>query len=277
MKWVVRSLLTLIAALFLIPAGWGTFLWISAHRAVPIAEGDFAVEGLRDAVTISRDERGIPHISASNEADAYFGLGYVHAQDRLFAMELMRRQGQGRLAEIIGPPALGADKYARTLGLYRRAQADLAGLAPDVKRITESYAAGVNAWINSGHPLPVEYKLLMFEPEPWKAADSIVWQKLMGLRLSGNWDQELAEALLVEKLGAEQASELWPNPESGDHTTLQYSAALYRDLPLQRLLDGLTGFIQPTLASNVWVLSGERTETGSPILASDPHLGFQAP
>ena len=277
MRLIGGILLSAAAVILALVIGWTAFLWMSAHRAVPVTDGEFIVDGLSGLVTISRDQHGVPLILASTESDAYFGLGYVHAQDRLFAMELMRRQGQGRLAELFGPLALGADQYTRTLGLYRRAQDDLKGLHQDVIQVTESYAAGVNAWIGGGHTLPVEYRVLWFKPEPWQPADSMVWQKIMGLQLSGNWDEELADALLIEKLGPEKARELWPAQRSEDHTTLQRHAANYDGLPFAQLLEDLTAVLRPTLASNAWALNGERTASGSPILASDPHLGFQAP
>ncbi len=277
MKWILRGILIVVTLVVVLAVGWPTYLWLSARHAVPEWDGEVSLDGLSGPVTIIRNEYGVPLISAQSETDAYFGLGYAHAQDRLFAMELMRRQGQGRLAELIGPLAVSVDKYTRTLGLYRRAQDDIKGLSSDVMAVTESYAAGVNAWINSGNPLPVEYKVLMFEPEPWVPADSMVWQKIMGLQLSGNWDEELVDALLIEKLGPEKARELWPSQRPTDHTTLKEVAADYNGLRFAELYEGMTEALNPTLASNVWALNGTRTDTGSPILASDPHLGFQAP
>ncbi len=278
MRLAGRFFFSIIIALLLLMSIWVFYLWISAQRAIPDMSGEVEVEGLTGSITIARDERGIPIISAGSERDAYFGLGYAHAQDRLFAMELMRRQGQGRLAELIGPLAVRADKYTRTLGLYRRVQEDLPDLHPDVIAVAESYAAGVNAWIESGHPLPVEYHALWFEPEPWQPADSMVWQKIMGLRLSGNWNEELADALLIEKLGIEKARQLWPQQGPTDQMILwEQTAATFGDLRFSQLLDDLTEVLRPTIASNVWAINGERTTSGSPLLASDPHLGFQAP
>ena len=278
MRLVGRFFLWSTFALLVLVSAWVFYLWTAAQRAVPEMNAEISVEGITGPITIARDERGIPIISANSERDAYFGLGYVHAQDRLFAMELMRRQGQGRLAELIGPLAVRADKYTRTLGLYRRVQEDYPTLHPDVIGVTESYAAGVNAWIESGHPLPVEYHVLWFEPEPWQPADSMVWQKIMGLRLSGNWNEELSDALLIEKLGIERARELWPQQSSTDQMILHEStAAAYDEISFAQLLDDLTEVLRPTTASNVWALNGERTLSGNPILASDPHLGFQAP
>lgn len=160
---------------------------VADWRALPIVAGTVITKGLGAAVTLGRDARGVPFITAASDDDAYFALGYVHAQDRLFEMEMMRRQGQGRLAELVGKPGIAPDRFMLTLGVYRRAQADLAGLNAPTRRAFDRYAAGVNAWIGESHPLPPEFSILQFSPEPWQPADSLVWQKLMGLQLSGNW------------------------------------------------------------------------------------------
>jgi penicillin amidase len=253
------------------------WLWLSAYRALPDHDGFVVAKGVSAPVTVVRDAAGIPMITAAAEADAYFALGYVHAQDRLFQMELMRRQGQGRLSELIGAAGLSPDRMMRTLGVYRRAEEDLKSLDPATVAAFERYAAGVNAWIAEGHPLPLEYKLLWIEPEPWKPADSLVWQKLMGLSLSGNWDDELINAALVAKLGPEKAAALSPGVRPEDPVTMARLAPIFRDLPVNALHAAMTAVVQPTDASNVWAVSGARTQSGSPIIANDPHLGFQAP
>ena len=255
----------------------GVVLWLSAIRALPDRDGNRTVSGLAAPVTINRDDHGVPLISAQSEDDAYFALGYVHAQDRLFQMEMMRRQGQGRLAELIGSAGVNSDKFMRTLGVYRRAEEDLHGLDPATQRAFERYAAGVNVWLSEGHVLPLEFQLLFFKPEPWRTADSLVWQKLMGLQLSGNWDQELSQAALVAKLGAERTEELTPDPRPGDPTTMSQHAALFPDLNPQALRTAMTSVVQPHSASNAWVVDGSRTQSGKPIVANDPHLGFQSP
>lgn len=254
--------------------GW---LWLSAYRALPAHDGFIVAKGVAAPVTVVRDGRGIPMITAASEADAYFALGYVHAQDRLFQMELMRRRGQGRLAELIGAAGLAPDRMMRTLGVYRRAEEDLRGLSPETQAAFERYTAGVNAWLGEGHPLPLEYTLLFFTPEPWKPADSLVWQKLMGLSLSGNWDDELVNAALVAKLGPEKAAALSPGARPEDPVTMANLVPVLRDLPAKTLHAAMTAVIHPSDASNIWAVSGDRTQSGSPILANDPHLGFQAP
>src|SRR5579862_8419738 len=182
---VVRHLLAGAVLLVLLLAGAG-FLYL--RSSLPQIDGSIAVTGLGGPVTIARDADGVPLIAAANDADAAFGLGFVHAQDRLFQMEVQRRYGAGRLAEIFGPAAVPIDRQMRVLGLYRAAEAELPGLAPEVRRGLEAYAAGVNAFLATRRgALPPEFLILRFRPEPWRPADSLVWGKLMGLQLGGNY------------------------------------------------------------------------------------------
>ena len=277
MKYVVRAIAGIVGVVVALVVLLMGYVWLAAIRAVPPTEGTVAVPGLSAPVTIARDDRNVPYIHAAAEEDAYFALGYVHAQERMFQMELMRRQGQGRLSEIIGSIGLGPDRTMRTFGVYRRTQNDLQGLDAATRTALEKYAAGVNAWLGEHHPLPFEFTLLHFTPEPWQPADSLVWQKLMGLQLSGNWNSELFNAALTNRLGADRAGALSPGPKADDPVTLTKHAALLREFASEKILAALTAVIRPTMASNVWVVSGSRTQSGQPILANDPHLGFQAP
>ncbi len=290
MKIVRRVVQVFLTVLFLVAIGICVVAF-NAYRAVPRGAGTMtlAKDALAKPVTITRDERGVPTIEAASEDDAYFGLGYVHAQDRLFQMELTRRTGQGRLSEIIGKQGLGVDRYIRTLGLYRRAEADFTVLDPTVQRVFQRYADGVNAWLEKrDRPLPLEFHVLWFSPEPWKPADSLVWQKLMGLQLSGNSDEELLRAALDAKLGSQRAEDLFPAPRAGDPVTVDGVATPMKEtrapadpslaaLAPDDLLGEILGTIAPTLASNAWAVAGSHTATGQPILANDPHLEFQIP
>jgi penicillin amidase len=266
-----------VAALALTAGLIAGFIWLAAIRALPDRDGTLSLPGLGAPVVIARDAHGIPLITAQSEDDAYFALGYVHAQDRLFQMEMMRRQGQGRIGELIGANGLASDRFMRTLGLYKRAEEDFRGLDAATQHAFERYTAGVNVWLSEGHTLPLEFQVLFFKPEPWRPADSLVWQKLMGLQLSGNWDNELSQAALIAKLGPARAAELTPDPRPEDPMTMSQHASFYYDLPLTALRTAMTSVMQPTSASNVWVADGTRTDTGKPIVANDPHLGFQAP
>ncbi len=252
-------------------------VWLADWRALPGIAGAVTLQGLAAPVTIGRDAHGIPIITAASEDDAYFALGYVHAQDRLFEMEMMRRQGQGRLAELVGRPGIGPDRFMLTLGVYRRAQADLAALDEPTRRAFARYAAGVNAWLAERHPLPMEFDLLQFRPEPWQPADSLVWQKLMGLQLASNWDRELAQAALAAKLGPERAAALDPDPRPDDAVTISQVLGATDDLRFAELKRAMTAVVRPASASNVWAVGGARTTTGKPVLANDPHLNFQVP
>lgn len=248
---------------------------------LPKTSGEIAVLGLGGPAEISRDAQGVPHIRAGSSEDAAFALGYAHAQDRLWQMEITRRVGAGRLAEVVGEPGLPSDRFMRLLGLYRLAERQAKTLSPQVAQALQAYAAGVNAWI-SGHRgfLPPEYALLRLDPEPWQPADSLVWIKLMAARLSGNWRDELLRARLSRVLTEDQLKALWPAyPDSGPFSLAASGPGV---LPSAADLDRLAGADPqppgvPKGASNAWVLGGERTDTGKPILANDPHLGFQAP
>ena len=238
--------------------------------SLPRLDGTVAVTGLREPVLVERDAFGIPTIRAANERDLYFGLGFVHAQDRLWQMEFHRRLGQGRLAEILGPAALPSDRLMRTLGLYRRAEADVAALDPSARELVEAYVAGVNAAIAARAVLPPEFLIFGLRPEPWRPADTLVWARVMALDLENDWQRELLRARLLGALGPERYADLWPSPairqaEAGGAAAFAALAEALSDL-------GRDGG-----ASNGWVVAGERTASGAPLLANDPHLRLQMP
>lgn len=274
MKRLMRGfigLAGLIVASMMAVAGYA---YISAYLALPSTSGDVRAEGLSAPVTITRDEHGVPWIEANSAADAYFALGYVHAQDRFFQMEMMRRLGQGRLAEILGPLGVNSDRFMRTLGLYRRTLQAIPSMDADTLSMAKAYSLGVNAFLNTpGNHLPLELRLLFITPEPWQIADSMVWQKLMGLQLSGNWPDELSRAAVIAKLGPERAADLWPDAASASPVTLVGLSEKF----VTDLRSAMLSVVTPTLASNIWAVAGTRTDTGSPFLANDPHLGFQSP
>jgi penicillin amidase len=260
----------------LVALGGGIYLYL--RSSLPRVEGRIAVQGLGAPVTIARDADGVPLITAADDADAAFGLGFAHAQDRLFQMETMRRYGAGRLAEIFGAAAIGVDRQMRVLGLYRLAEASLSSLSAPVRRGFEAYAAGVNAFLATHRgALPPEFQLLRFAPEKWRPADSLVWGKVMDLELTGNYRGELLRARLARGLSPEQLAFLYPNYPKDAPTTLAELAAIYRNLPLDPLYAGLPKKIGPIYASNNWVVDGAHSTSGKPLLANDPHLGFSAP
>src|SRR5262245_51773310 len=191
----------------------GAYLYV--RQSLPQTSGEIALAGLAAQVEVLRDRHGIPHIYAASLEDAHFALGFVHAQDRLWQMEMNRRIGSGRLAELLGPAALDTDRFMRTLGLRRVAEANLARYDADSRRLLEAYAAGVNAFLGARPVLPPEFWLLNAIPEPWSAVDSIVWMKVMAWDLGGNWRSELLRMRLAPTLATERIQELLP-PYPGD-------------------------------------------------------------
>jgi penicillin amidase len=267
--WTFAGLVLLVGAI----AGGG-YLWL--RQSLPQIDGEIMVAGLEAPVTVVRDRWAIPHIEAESLRDATFALGFVHAQDRLFQMEFRRRLGAGRLAEVVGEAALPTDRFMRTLGLYRRAEASLAYLEPDTIAWFEAYASGVNAFLESRTgPLPPEFLILGHtELEPWRPADSLVWLRLMALDLGVNYRDELLRVRLARRLSDEQIADIWPDYPADAPTTLVEVA---RALPWDQLAAALPPAPPGGIGSNAWVVAGNRTTTGAPLLANDPHLGLQAP
>lgn len=244
------------------------FVWVMS--SLPRVEGRIPAKGLEYPATITRDHQGIPFVTARSGHDAYFAMGWIHAQDRMWQMELQRRIGAGRLAEIVGPAGLKNDRFMRTMGLYRLAENSVALLDAPTQAALQAYADGVNAWIGDNrHRLPPEFMVLRTRPEPWSPADSLVWGRIMALQLTADWRDEALRAKLAEKLPRRRLNELWPDTGGGPITVAQA-------LP-QTILASLPETAAPRLASNVMAVSAEHSTTGAPLLANDPHLAFQAP
>ncbi len=258
------------------------------------------VQGLSGPVNITFDRWGIPHIRAvASDMDVFFAQGYVHARDRLFQMELGRRAAQGRLSEILGNGSVEQDRFFRTWGFYRAAQASLPNHAEFTRRALEAYAAGVNQFILEGN-LPLPFALLSFTPEFWTPADSLAWGKLQSYDLGQVWQDEIDNAFILSKVGVEGFNDLraeypqgWPtilqpwDLRSNDERAVGSELTPQPALPgamlvalqwLARFSEGLPVVARsPDQGSNNWVLSGSRTASGKPLLANDPHLRLQNP
>ncbi|HQY89988.1 penicillin acylase family protein [Caldilinea sp.] len=276
-KFLLGLLIVMLILLVLAPLGG--YFWL--RTSLPLTNGTVRVTGTDGSVEIVRDEAGVPHIFAATDHDAYYGLGYVHAQDRLWQMEMNRRIGAGRLSEILGEATLSIDKFQRTLGYYRAALRDLEIIEPRSRQALEAYAAGVNQWLSEGHTLPPEFILLGVTPEPWQPADSLVWQKMMSWDLGGNYDLELLHQQLAQALGPARAAQLLPDyPAAGVRILADIpfdASAAVALLEIDRTLESDFGRGGRESGSNNWVIAGSRTETGMPILADDPHLGTSIP
>lgn len=277
LKWtgfsLIATLLGLIAAL----------AWYRG-ASQPQIDGRITLPGAHASIDIVRDAEGIPHIYAHSTDDAYFALGFVHAQDRLWQMEMNRRIAAGRMAEILGPNAVGTDRFLRSLGVRRNAEAILANLGPDTRAALDAYANGINAYLaNRSGPLPPEFLITGAPaPAPWQPADSIGWQTMMAWDLGANWTQELLRMRLSQRLSLQQINAFLP-PYPGDAVTpTQDYTGLYRTLAgTTQQLAAVAKIAPPSyvegMGSNNWVVSGALSDTGKPLLANDPHLGLSAP
>jgi len=261
----------------LLLVGAGVLLWW-LDSSLPELDGTYVLPGIAGQVRIVRDANGVPHIYAETYEDAMFGLGFVHAQDRLYQMESQRRLGAGRVSEIAGSATLSIDRTMRVLGLYRRARVDYGALQPATRHAVDSYTAGVNAYLlRRREKLPPEF-LAIGEPDPWAPADSLVWGKLMAMSLSTGWREKLVRAIFFQKLGPERAAAFFPSyPASGPVTLAPNRASIPSELPLRALWDALPDMAKRGGLSNQWVVNGARTDTGKPILANDPHLSLDVP
>lgn len=261
----------LLFAFVTISIGW-------MRSSLPQTDGTIALKGPQDTITIARDSRGIPHIDASSEMDLAFAMGFAHAQDRLWQMEMNRRIGSGRVSEVLGEAGLGFDRYFRILGFTHRAQSALDALPEEATKLLEAYAKGVNAFV-ANHPgaLPPEFVLTGITPEPWQPVDSLIWQKMMWLDLSGNARQEVARAQLLMKLTPEQVASLYPAYPGEAARTMPSLASLYNNSPVVAAAKAIGPEKPSGYGSNNWVVSGSKTESGKPLLANDPHLGLTTP
>jgi penicillin amidase len=297
----VRRLLAIVAStiVVLLLGAIGAIAWLG-YASLPQLAGELQLDGLRAKVTISRDALGIPLIEAESEHDAAMALGFVHAQDRLWQMEMSRRIGAGRLAEVVGEPGLPVDRFLRTLGLYRAAEAALAHLSPEARDRLDAYAMGVNAVIRDhARPLPPEFLLLRHQPEPWQPADSLVLIKTMALNLVEGWRRELTRASLLVDVPVAALADLWPparpdtvttiagydvadagtlpRPEHAAATPVDHGPARVMAESAAELLASLPFATERGLGSNIWAVDGRHTASGAALLANDPHLGTSTP
>jgi len=231
-------------------------------------------------VTITRDERGVPHIAAENAADLFFGLGYAHAQDRLWQLDFHRRYAHGTLAEVLGPERLNDDILARTLDITGVSEATYEALHPESREAYDAFALGVNTWMSDlPNGLPAEFEWLGYEPAPWTPIDSIAilrrwWWYLTG-RLHVLWIPEVIRATLGDQLAA-----TYYTPDAPISTIVP--PGFYDPEPRwpgldAEELDRRAGGDYAGLGSNNWTIGPSKSASGSALIASDPHVYFTVP
>jgi penicillin G amidase len=274
---LLGSLLTLCSALGAQP--WQS---LATQRLARLA-GEVRVPGLHAPVRVQRDRWGVPHIYAGDQHDLFFAQGFVVAQDRLFQMELWKRAGQGRLAEVLGASAIGRDINARRLRYRGEMPAEFASYAPDTQSILEAFTAGINAYIRwiqqpGGPGLPVEFEIAQFKPEPWQPADCL--NRLAAYAMMGNASSELRHAVLTQLLGARAATRVFdfdPQVELDPAPGMNFSG-LSPELLAQIVgSDQRMPFVPSRHESNDWTIAGRLTVTGKPLLANDPHRVIAQP
>lgn len=271
--------LRLLAAAFLLLASCSSFF----RTSVPQREGQLAVAGLSAPVEIVRDTYGIPHITASNDHDLYFAQGYVHAQDRLFQMDMERRLARGELSEVYGERAFFADRLFRHLGFAARAPGILASLPEETKEIVQAYCEGVNAAMAALRAWPVEFRILRTPPREFIPEDVAAIGLLKSFGLA-QWQEEVTLYRAWRKLPREKAEEFMPRVPAGSPVVAPgFAASAPVELFPSVLFDGLAslrrsvGDLPRSGGSNAWAVSGERSATGRPILANDPHILLPSP
>lgn len=302
----VRKLLIVLGVLVGLAAIACASGWAWLRASLPAVTGRLALPGLDAPVDIVRDRWGVPTIATDSETRAFYALGFAHAQDRFFQMELHRRLAAGRLAELVGPGAVAMDEHMRRFGLAPAAERSIDALSPRTRAVLTAYAEGVNAWLAaSKQRLPPEWDALHMRggpsrPEPWRPADSIASVKLLSLILDGDYAGELAAAELEAKVGPERAAQLL-HPKLGawaDGTAILPASTTPSSptvptppvAPARPDTPGLDGGVLarasalraalgalPGIGSNSWVIAGSRTKRGAPILSNDPHLETASP
>ena len=288
----MRVLLRLVYAVIVLAAVVVAGAYFQFRRSLPQDEGVIHIAGLKDPIEVLRDAYGVPHIRARSLEDAIFALGFVHAQDRLWQMEVNRRTAAGRLSEVFGPSAIDIDRFLRTIGVRRAAEANSAHLDMETRALLEAYAAGVNAFLATDPVLPVEFLLTGTKPAPWTPADSLGWIKMMAWDLGANWRSELLRLQLARTMPNARINELLPPYPGETYPELPDLHRLYANMEREGVnlaigdrphfsqtskMRSVPIFPGEGLGSNNWVVSGEKSATGKPLLANDPHLGLTAP
>ncbi len=260
------------------------FLRHLVTKSFPVTRGSIQITALHAPVQVYRDEYGVPHIQAGDTHDLMMATGYVHAQDRLWQMDLMRRAGEGRLAEVLGKPALDLDLLFRTIDLRDVAARIEEAMHPESRQILEDYAAGVNAYIADHQgKYPIEFDMLNYAPEPWTVRQSILVTRLTAWELNLAWWTDLTYGELAQRVSPEMLQEIIPAFPDSVAVTVPTSL-------MKRSLSGISSMMEAARSyrsffqlggleagSNAWAVDSTRSLTGKPLLANDPHLAMPCP
>lgn len=275
-RWV-KGLLWGVGGLVVVIVGALIFLNMYIGKSKPLIQGEVKVPVLEAEVIVTRDAQGVPHIEAQSEADLYRAQGYVQAQDRIFQMDMSRRQASGQLSEVVGEAAVDTDKHFRTFSLRVAAEGSYDGYGAEAKEVLDLFAEGVNAFIEeatAANKLPYEFKVLGYTPEPWTAIDSLTIGKFMAYDLGGHWDTLAVRHWALNEFDEEKAQELFIEYPEQARSIIE--ANLKRPVQVAGQFDASL-LPHEFNGSNNWVVAGEKTASGFPLLADDPHLGLNTP
>jgi penicillin amidase len=251
--------------------------WLSRRR-LPQIEGTLSLPGLQGHAEVIRDRWGVPHIYADSSYDLFFTQGFVHAQDRLFQMEIHRRLALGRLSELFGELSLDTDRTVRTFGFHRIGKVDCENVSPELQGILQAYADGVNAFLEQPDAkLPVEFTLLGHKPEPWQPEDSMAFARVMIWQLSHGWYVEIVRSQIAEKVGVEHAAEIEIHYPDLNPTILPEGIEFNKLAADGKLLKVRGPFLERGLGSNAWGISSHRSVSGNAYLCNDMHLPVSTP
>jgi len=297
-----RVLLALVLLIVALGAGGTIWFMQMARSALPQEDGTIHVSGLKAPVTVVRDAQGVPHVTAASDDDLFFAQGYVQAQDRLWQMDVSRRWAAGEVSEILGSATLAHDREQRILGLRQVAERSLSMFPVEERARWDAYARGVNAFIESHRQnLPIEFRLLGYQPRPWTALDSLLCGANLAQTLNHyQYITEILRESVTHSLPPELAKDLYPNASWRDHPPgvvqngWEFPEAEPADNEQEQLppappakkgraaprskqrgaLDAgaLAAFEPVAPGSNNWVVSGAHTATGKPMLSNDMHL-----
>lgn len=317
MRPLFKNILGIIFLLIIVLVAAGLLFNSLTKKSFYEESGIVKVKGISNKVNIYKSELGVSHIFAENESDMYFSLGYIHAQDRLWQMDLERRVAQGRLSEILGGDVLDFDILFRTIGINRVSEEIYKKLSLKSKALLSDYCNGVNFFIQeNSKQLPLEFDILNYKPEEWKPEHSVMLLRLIGWELNLSWYTDLVFGEIVKKFGIEKAKDFFPdypedapfivkntgekiNPANSDvqkkevKTESKNKSTGYNEVTEKNYIANYDlgkdymetvkrfktfyGTEGTHIGSNAWAISGSRTESGKPILANDPHLALQVP
>ncbi|MBU1620595.1 MAG: penicillin acylase family protein [Gammaproteobacteria bacterium] len=276
------TLLCWFVGFIVLPVAVGLFYGYSVlSTSLPQSRGVVQSEHVTVPVKLSRSQQGVVDIKASTDRDAFFAMGYAHAQDRLWQLEIQRRMASGQLSEIFGKSALQFDIFIRTLGIYKAAESSWNVQSDEAQDSLRAYSEGVNAWLASVPTLPSEFIILNVSPQPWKPVDSLAWIKLFALNMGSNFQAELDNYLLAGILTPEQLKsfnvllDANPETEADPQDVHLNSLALLSEFGAALQQEWKIG--GSVVGSNAWVVSGAHTDNQKAMLANDPHLALDLP